>query len=279
MAGGAVGQGTASAFAIAAAINNAGIAGASATASTTVSGNVANGGNIANGGLSVNGVALGAISGANATALAASAAAAFAGASGASGVSASASGGVLTLTAADGRDIAITQAGAGNAAALGLGTGTTRGSITLSGQPAVAVHMLVGGANPGLAGLVAGPQASVLTGATVSLLQPLGAAGEPQIDLSSFQGASDALTYIDTKIDGANALRGFLGATQNRLEHIYSGLQDSAVNQSAARARIRDTDYAQETAQLTRAQILQRAATAVLTQANALPNTALLLLR
>jgi flagellin len=66
---------------------------------------------------------------------------------------------------------------------------------------------------------------------------------------------------------------------QNRLESTIANLQTTSDNLSASRSRIRDADFAQETAQLTRAQILQQAGTAMLAQANAIPNNVLSLLR
>jgi flagellin len=70
-----------------------------------------------------------------------------------------------------------------------------------------------------------------------------------------------------------------LGALQNRLESTISNLQTTSENLSASRSRIRDADFAAETATMTRAQILQQAGVAMLAQANALPNNVLSLLR
>jgi flagellin len=111
------------------------------------------------------------------------------------------------------------------------------------------------------------------------VLQAQGVDGEPHIDLGSFAGATAALDYIDGKLDATNAIRAQLGATGRRLDAIYQGTLASAANLAEARARIRDTDYATETTELTRGQILQSAASAIVAQANALPNQALLLLR
>jgi flagellin len=73
--------------------------------------------------------------------------------------------------------------------------------------------------------------------------------------------------------------RADLGAVQNRLSSTVTNLQATSENLSQARSRILDTDFAAETANLTRAQILQQAGTAMLAQANAVPNTVLTLLR
>jgi flagellin len=86
---------------------------------------------------------------------------------------------------------------------------------------------------------------------------------------------ADAKTYIESLI----AQRGLLGAYQNQLEYTVSNVTDLAGNLSAARSRVIDTDYAAETANLTKGQILQQAATAMLAQANQMPNVILTLLK
>jgi flagellin len=88
-----------------------------------------------------------------------------------------------------------------------------------------------------------------------------------------------AIGAIDTALTELNTQRSTLGAAQNRFESIVSVLQVSAENQSAARARIMDADFATETANLSRAQILQQAGSAMVAQANQLPQQVLALLR
>ena len=96
-------------------------------------------------------------------------------------------------------------------------------------------------------------------------------------------GDATATKAVVNKIDEAlktvNKERATYGATQNRFESVVSNLQVSIESQSAARSRIMDTDFASETASLTRGQILQQAGTAMLAQANSLPNGVLSLLR
>ena len=96
-------------------------------------------------------------------------------------------------------------------------------------------------------------------------------------------GDATATKAVVNKIDEAlktvNKERATYGATQNRFESVVSNLQVSVESQSAARSRIMDTDFASETASLTRGQILQQAGTAMLAQANSLPNGVLSLLR
>ncbi len=91
--------------------------------------------------------------------------------------------------------------------------------------------------------------------------------------------AGSATAAIDTAIGAINTTRTTLGAVQNRLESTISNLQNVAENVSAARSRVLDADFAAETANLTKAQILQQAGTAMLAQANQVPQTALSLLQ
>jgi flagellin len=98
-------------------------------------------------------------------------------------------------------------------------------------------------------------------------------------DISTAAGAATALTTMDTQIDNVSNLRATIGAGQSRLEQVVAGLDTSSNNLASARGRIVDTDFAKETAALTRSQILQQAGTAMLAQANQLPQGVLSLLR
>ena len=91
--------------------------------------------------------------------------------------------------------------------------------------------------------------------------------------------AQDAIVAIDAALGKVNTERANYGAAQNRFESAISTLEVSSENASAARGRIIDADYAKESANLTRAQVLQQAGTAMLSQANSLPNNVLSLLR
>jgi len=97
--------------------------------------------------------------------------------------------------------------------------------------------------------------------------------------ISSAANAQSALTQIDTAISTVAQRRGTLGAIQNRLDSTVSNLRVSSENLTAANSRIRDADFAYETAQFTKNQILVQAATSILAQANVLPQNALQLLR
>jgi flagellin len=91
--------------------------------------------------------------------------------------------------------------------------------------------------------------------------------------------AKAAIDIIDTALNTINSARASLGAIQNRFSSVVVSLQTSSENLSASRSRIRDTDFAAEVAGLTRNQILQQAGTAMLAQANSLPQTVLSLLK
>ena len=97
--------------------------------------------------------------------------------------------------------------------------------------------------------------------------------------IATVAGANTAIQVIDGALATISSTRADLGATQNRFDAIVSGLQVASDNQSAARSRIVDADFAKETATLTRGQILQQAGIAVLAQANAAPQNVLALLQ
>lgn len=102
--------------------------------------------------------------------------------------------------------------------------------------------------------------------------------GVGTVSVSSVAGASAALTAVDTAISTIGAQRASLGALQNRFQSTIRNLSSISENLSGARSRIRDTDFAAETAELTRNQIIQQASVSVLSQANQRPQTALSLL-
>jgi flagellin len=115
---------------------------------------------------------------------------------------------------------------------------------------------------------------TLMTATTGSTLSSVGA-----IDIGSQTGANDAIVVVDSALDFVNGLRAKLGAVQNRVESTISNLSATSENLTAARSRIQDADFAKETAELTRSQVLQQAGMAMLAQANALPNNVLTLLR
>jgi flagellin len=98
-------------------------------------------------------------------------------------------------------------------------------------------------------------------------------------DLTSAANANTAMGDIDTKLDTLNTQRATLGAAMNRLDYISNSLQIGVENTSAAKSRIMDADFASETAELSKQQILQQASMAMLAQSNARPQNILSLLR
>ncbi|MFL6665154.1 MAG: flagellin, partial [Rhizobacter sp.] len=193
--------------------------------------------------------------------------------SAATGVTATDNGGALTLSAADGRNITSSFAlgTATNAAKqdVGLGTvaATTYSSYNLSYTGTNAL-VIAGSAANTVKGLTNASTSAAATGTAISL-----------IDVSTVAGANTALTSIDAALTSVNSSRAALGAIQNRFSTTVTSLQSSSENQAAARSRIQDADFAAETASLSRAQVLQQAATAMIAQANQLPQGVLALLR
>ncbi len=170
-------------------------------------------------------------------------------------------GGNKTFIDADGDNVVISAAHSGSASGgVASGTGTNKGTITLS---STAKDIVIAGAHAAYAGLTAGTTAA--TGNT--------------LDVSTLAGANAMITAVDTALNTVNSSRATLGAVQNRFESVVTSLQTSSESLSAARSRIQDADFASETANLTKTQILQQAGTAMLAQANQLPQGVLSLLR
>jgi flagellin len=137
---------------------------------------------------------------------------------------------------------------------------TTRGTLTLSS----ASSFTLGGSDLAFGGLAsASPSLTRLD----------------TVNISTVAGANSALAVLDGALSQVSSIRADLGAVQNRFSSTVSNLQATSENLSAARSRILDADFAQETAALTRAQILQQAGTAILSQANSIPQNVLSLLR
>jgi flagellin len=119
-----------------------------------------------------------------------------------------------------------------------------------------------------------------LTGVAASVTAAASASSfAKDLDVTTFAGAQQALEVVDAALTSVNGARADLGAIQNRFTSVVANLQTSSENLAASRSRIRDTDFAKETAELTRTQILQQAGTAMLAQANQVPQNVLSLLR
>ena len=126
----------------------------------------------------------------------------------------------------------------------------------------------------GVSGTVAGVS---ITSGTIATTATSGSVAT--IDLKSQSGAQEALSIIDSALSTIDKQRSSLGAIQNRFDNTISNLQNISENVTSAKSRITDTDFAKETANMTKYQVLQQAGTAVLAQAKALPQTVLSLLQ
>jgi len=216
------------------------------------------------------------------------------GSTGTTGVTATGTGATLELTQASGKDIKITNmASTGTAASATVGTiralktdGTTDGTQT-------AVNLVENANDSGTFGGTVTFDSNGAFSVTSSLAAATGAVGGgtaataqtssstllSTVNVSTEAGAQTAIDVIDAALQSVSTQRADLGALQARFDSIISNLTTGVENQSAAQSRIRDADFAQETANLTRAQILQQAGTAVLAQANAAPQNVLALLQ
>ena len=187
----------------------------------------------------------------------------------------------VVLTNATGNDISVSDtavanagnvtvqkldsAGAASGGALTLtadttaGTATVVGYITLDAEKSFAADVTT---------------STILAADASSTLKKVS-----DLDITTFAKATDALKTVDSALAFISGVRAKLGALQSRFETSISNLQVTSENLSASRSRIVDADFAQETANLSRAQILQQAGTAMVAQANQLPQGVLALLR
>ncbi|MBM7424405.1 flagellin [Spongiibacter marinus] len=258
------GQAASSAYAKAEAINAAGISGLSALASTEATiafVDITSAGGAGTYSLQINDVDVFDNAVVSATFDIDDVAAAINAKSGELGISAEVDGTDIVLTAADGRTIQIDETTGGDTAG-GVGDSTNYGEITLAASEVITVA----GSAPGTTGFSAGSIA--LSSATLS-----------STSVSDVDGANDAIQRVDAALTSVSNLRSDFGAVQNRFESTITNLQTISENLSASRGRILDADFAAETANLTKAQILQQAGTAILAQANSLPQAALSLLQ
>jgi len=171
---------------------------------------------------------------------------------------------VAGVTSANTAGTAVTMLGSTAAG----GTATIGGRVTFNGPTSFTVST-----NAATSGIF---DATTAAGSTLSAVSAIDIT---TLTASIPTGANDALAVIDAALANINSSRASLGAVQNRFLSAVSTLQTTAENITSARSRIMDTDFAAETAALTRAQILQQAGTAMLAQANQIPNGVLALLR
>jgi flagellin len=296
-------QGATSAYAKAAAINGAGLQGVTASAAT-VAADTAAFASIGAGpatapstyNLSINGTAIysGALNVATGTVLTSSAVAAqinlF---SGTTGVTASVNAvavgaspvGAITLSNTDGSDISVGQLvteGAGATAGGGFTAGlagttvagavTTQGKVTLTDSKPVTLTDVGGGGSAAALGFSSGVATGLSTvagGATATLANQ---------NVLTVAGANSTISSIDSALETVSAFQSQLGAIQNRFTAAVSNLQSTAQNLTQSRSTIQDADFAAETANLTKSQVLEQAGISVLAQANQQPQLILKLL-
>lgn len=205
------------------------------------------------------------------------------------GVFASSTGSQISLTNSEGDNISITNftnsntngsaivtgsdawanASAGSTIGLQASGGASTDSTTVAGSlklNSANVFTLTGNNSTG--GFVTNTSAQNSSLAAVSTL-----------NISTLTGANDAIAIVDSALTQISTIRANLGALQNRFSTTISNLQIASENASASRSRIQDADFAAETTNLSRSQILQQAGIASLAQANALPNNVLALLQ
>ena len=263
---------TASAKAKATAINSTSAAGVTATAVTNIAGAAQVAGTGGDGGkITINGVqtALITLSGTAATDRAATVSAinAISAATGVIATDTGVAGTGITMQAADGRNVVVSYAattGTFTSTETGAASGTTYGTLTLTAN--------------GTTGITAGGTVAIIGSPTTTAAAKTGVAVS-SIDLTTVTGANAAISSIDAALSSVNSSRAMLGAVQNRFSSVVSSLQTTSENLSASRSRIQDADFAAETANMTRNQVLQQAGVAMLAQANALPNQVLQLLK
>jgi len=263
-----------SAIAKANAINaQSGLTGVTATvsaaaSSSTITGTVA----VTAGSLLINGVDIGSLTAAgSASERAVQLVAAINAKTAQTGVSATNAAAVLTLTAADGRNITTSGVTATGLAGLPATAATSYGKISLNSNSSATVDITGTATGVGYAGLAVGSHgmtAGTVTGQTVS-----------SVDISTQSGAQSALTILDNAINTVTNSRANLGAYQNRFSAAISNLETTSTNLQASRSRILDTDYAKETTTLAKSQIVTQAATAMLAQANQSAQSVLALLK
>jgi flagellin len=301
VAGALPGQSATSAYAKAAAINSADISGLTASASTTATEAAAfsnivgatNGTGTGNTGatastyaLSINGVSI--YSGAGNVAAGstltvndiASQINLYSSQDG--NVTASVSAGKLSLTAADGSDIAIQQtltqgaAGGGTGAAAGTGTGIdTSISGGVAGTNTINAGTLTLSANSNIA--VGGTDAAAI--GTTDGNVALGTATLANQNVLTVAGANSTIAAVDSALSTVSSFQSQLGAIQNRFTAAVNNLQSTSQNLTQSRSTIQDANFAQETANLTQAQVLEQAGISVLAQANQEPQLILKLLQ
>lgn len=182
------------------------------------------------------------------------------------GVNGSTNGGGVQLVAEDGRNIVVDFTNTQNAG-FQSGAATFVGEFTLTSDKEIVIER---GSNSNMSytGMAVGEYGGGEDGMAIK-----------NIDISTVDGANKAITAIDNALERVNNVRADLGAVNNRLDFAVNNLSSISNNASAARSRIADTDFASETAKLSRSQVLMQASQAMLAQANSQPQQVMSLLR
>jgi flagellin len=293
-------QDNTSAYAKAAAINGSGINGVSATASNTVTLAAASGGVAGTSdflkytpgtgqaltyALSINGTTVLNASGNTSIDTAVTSINSFTSTTGV--IASKTSSGGLQLFASDGRNITVQETDGTTAGTAGATTTTTVfGSLVSAATTAASndVSVTYGGqltlqSSSSVSITATGSGSSTNIGLTdgTSVLSATGSLSGQSVQ--TVDDANNTILAVDAALTSVSSLSSTFGAIQNRFDSVINSTQATSQNLTAARSRIQDADFAAETANLTRAQILQQAGTAMVAQANALPNNVLTLLR
>lgn len=175
----------------------------------------------------------------------------------------------VRLEAADGRNIVVTL-NTVTSASTGITQGTTYGTFSLTSTKAIKVEA----GTTDIQGAILNTDLALGTYGSTKVGESL-----DKLDISTFEGATAALTAIDNAISSVDSNRSTLGAVQNRFTSTIASLQITSENLQAARGRIQDADFAAETTNLSKSQVLQQAGIAMLSQANQSSQQVLSLLR
>jgi flagellin len=256
------------------------------TGGVTVSAGVTNLGALADDAVRINGVNIGAIGAAGTAAERGSQmSAAINAKSSQTGVTAtfSSTSGAVSLTAVDGRNIITSVNGqAARLTSAMTGLSHSQGSGTVGTRVETVLRSTVSLTSNSPSGITIGAvtsNATSATGLTAGNKAAVSSPGSNTVDISTATGAQSALTVLDKAINTVTDSRASMGAYQNRLTAAIANLETTSMNLQASRSRILDTDYAKETTNLAKTQIITQAATAMLAQANQSSQSVLALLK
>lgn len=198
------------------------------------------------------------------------------------------SGALVPITASGTSTVTLTDSRVGAAATVGRTLSTNATGVTATQNVTGSDFVTGGGSLNNTTGgtlSLSSSKSFTLTGTGSGLAYAgfssltVGLSKLSSVAVDTMSGANSAITIVDAALAQINSQRADLGAIQNRLSSTVSNLQATSENLSSARSRIMDTNFASETAKMTRAQILQQAGTAMLAQANAAPRMVLSLLK